>query len=204
MKGVAKTTLMVHLSRLEDPRTGQNTRHKFIEVLFIAVCAVISGCECWTEIEDYGQAKEQWLRGFLDLEGGIPSHDTFRRLFCILDFESFQRVFIDWTQEVKESLGIKKDQICVDGKTLRGSFNRSKSIQALPRVNAWSTGASMSLGQCLQRRNEITAIPELLDLLNLRGCLVSIDAMSDGHCSKGDRKKGGLSLGGERKSERTL
>ena len=164
MKGVAKTTLMVHLSRLEDPRTGQNTRHKFIEVLFIAVCAVISGCECWTEIEDYGQAKEQWLRGFLDLEGGIPSHDTFRRLFCILDFESFQRVFIDWTQEVKESLGIEKDQICVDGKTLRGSFNRSKSIQALPRVNAWSTGASMSLGQCLQRRNEITAIPELLDL----------------------------------------
>jgi len=81
MKGVAKTTLMVHLSRLEDPRTGQNTRHKFIEVLFIAVCAVISGCECWTEIEDYGQAKEQWLRGFLDLEGGIPSHDTLRSLF---------------------------------------------------------------------------------------------------------------------------
>ena len=147
MKGVAKTTLMVHLSRLEDPRTDQNTRHKFIEVLFIAVCAVISGCECWTEIEDYGQAKEQWLRGFLDLEGGIPSHDTFRRLFCILDFESFQRVFIDWTQEVKESLGIEKDQICVDGKTLRGSFNRSKSIQALHMVNAWSTGASMSLGQ---------------------------------------------------------
>ena len=67
--------------QLEDPRTGQNTRHKFIEVLFIAVCAVISGCECWTEIEDYGQAKEQWLRGFLDLEGGIPSHDTLRRLF---------------------------------------------------------------------------------------------------------------------------
>ena len=101
----------------------------------------------WTEIENYGQAKEQWLRGFLDLEGGIPSHDTLRRLFCILDFESFQRVFIDWTQEVKESLGIEKDQICVDGKTLRGSFNRSKSIQALPMVNAWSTGASMSLGQ---------------------------------------------------------
>ena len=97
--------------------------------------------------EDYGQAKEQWLRGFLDLEGGIPSHDTFRRLFCILDFESFQRVFIDWTQEVKESLGIEKDQICVDGKTLRGSFNRSKSIQALPMVNVWSTGVSVSLGQ---------------------------------------------------------
>ena len=127
-----------------------------------------------------------------------------RRFFCILAFQSFQRVFIDWTQEVKESLGIKKDQIYVDGKNLRGSFNRSKSIQVLPVVNAWSTGASMSLGQCLQRRNEITAIPELLDLLDLRGCLVSIDAMSDGHCSKGDGKKGGLSLGGERKSERTL
>jgi len=96
MKDVAKTTLMVHLSRLEDPRTSKNTRRKFIEIIFIAICAVISGCECWNEIEDYGKAKQQWLRSFLSLEGGIPSHDTLRRVFSILDFEKFQGALIEW------------------------------------------------------------------------------------------------------------
>ncbi len=181
MKGSEKTTLMIHLSRLEDPRTGHNTTHKFIEVVFIAVCAVINGCESWIEMEDYGQSRQQWFRGFLSLKGGIPSHDTFRRLLCILDFESFQRVFIDWTQEVKESLGIEKAEICVDGNTLRRSFNRSKSIQALHMVGAWSASASMNLAQVPTQENSNEMIPGLLDLLDLRGCLVSIDAMSDGH-----------------------
>ena len=114
-------------------------------------------------------------QGFFGSRRRYSSYDTLRRLFCILDFESFQRVFIDWTQEVKKSLGIKKDQICVDGKTLGGSFNRSKSIQA-PTEEKWDHGDSWTL-----------------DLLDLRGCLVSINAMSDGHCSKGDRKKGIIS-----------
>jgi predicted transposase YbfD/YdcC len=179
MKEAARPVLLVHLSNLEDPRSGENSRHSFIEVIFIAVCAVISGCECWTEIEDYGHAKKKWLGSFLKLKGGIPSHDTFRRIFCILDFESFQKIFINWAQEVKKSLGIKKDQICVDGKTLCGSFNKSKSVKALHMVNAWSTGAQVNLAQVPthEKSNEITAIPELLDLLDLRGCLVSIDAM---------------------------
>jgi predicted transposase YbfD/YdcC len=179
MKDTPKTRLMIHLSQLEDPRTGDNGRHSFIEVIFIAICAVISGCDHWTEIEDYGHAKKEWLEGFLELKGGIPSHDTFRRIFCILDFKSFQKIFIAWTQEVKKSLGIKKDQICIDGKSLRGSFCKSKSVKALHMVNAWSTAASISLGQVPthEKSNEITAIPDLLELLDLRGSLVSIDAM---------------------------
>lgn len=179
MEETPKTRLMIHLSNLEDPRTGQNTKHNFMEIIFIAICAVISGCEHWTEIEDYAEAKEEWLASFLTLKGGIPSHDTFRRVFCILDFGVFQKIFIQWTQEIKKLLGIKKDQICIDGKTLRGSFNNSKSVKALHMVNAWSTATSMSLGQVPteEKSNEITAIPQLLDLLDLRGSLVSIDAM---------------------------
>ena len=170
---------MIHLNHLEDPRTGKNIKHKFIEIIFIAICAVISGCECWTEIEDYARAKKKWLKTILGLKGGIPSHDTFRRVFCILDFESFQKIFMAWTQEIKTSLGVKDDQICIDGKSLRGSFCKSKAVKALHMVNAWSTGASLSLGQLLteEKSNEITAIPHLLELLDLRGSIVSIDAM---------------------------
>jgi predicted transposase YbfD/YdcC len=179
MEELSTASLIVHLCKLEDPRAGQNCKHDFFEVLFVAVCAVISGCECWTEMEDYADAKKDWLRGFLKLKGGIPSHDTFRRIFCILDFDKFQKIFIEWTHEVKKKLGVKKDQICIDGKSLRSSACESKSIKALHMVNAWSTATSMSLGQMPthEKSNEITAIPQLLDLLNLKGCLVSIDAM---------------------------
>lgn len=179
MEDTSKTQLMFHISNLEDPRTGENCRHKFVEVIFIAVCAVISGCECWTEIEDYAEAKQEWFKLFLSLKGGVPSHDTFRRIFCILDFESFHNVFFSWAAEVKQSLGIKKDQICIDGKTLCGSFSKTKAVRALHMVNAWSTGASLNLAQVptAEKSNEITVIPKLLDLLSLKGCLVSIDAM---------------------------
>ena len=179
MKKTPHPLLMIHLSNLEDPRSGKNSQHNFIEVIFIAVCAVISGCEHWTEIEDYAHVKKRWLKSFLNLSGGVPSHDTFRRIFCILDFRKFQEVFIAWAQEVKIKLNITSDQICVDGKTLRGSFSHSKSIKALHMVNAWSTATAMTLGQepTEEKSNEITAIPQLLDILNLSDCLVSIDAM---------------------------
>ena len=137
------SSLLVHLSKLEDPRTGHNFQHIFVEIVFIVVCAVICGCEHWTEIEDYGLEKESWLRTFLFLKGGIPSHDTFRRIFCILKFEEFQKIFFAWTAEIKKKLNIKEDQICIDGKTLRGSFCKSKAIKALHMVNAWSTATSL-------------------------------------------------------------
>jgi predicted transposase YbfD/YdcC len=173
------TQLLIQLSELKDPRSGQNNRHLFIEVIFIAICAIISGCECWTEIEDYGHAKREWLSTFLKLKGGIPSHDTFRRIFCILDFKNFQIVFINWAEEMRKDLKVKKDQICIDGKTLCGSFNKSKEVKALHMVNAWSTETSISLGQIptAEKSNEITAIPALLELINIKDCLVSIDAM---------------------------
>ena len=188
MEDMPESTLWTHLSVLPDPRTGQNIQHSFIEIIFIAVCAIISGAECWTEMEDYAEAKKDWLSSFLKLPNGILSHDTFRRVFCLLNFESFQKAFINWTEEVRKQLKIEKDQICIDGKTLRGSFNKSKSVKAIHMVNAWSTATSMSLGQIStdKKSNEITAIPLLLDLLNLKGHLVSIDAMG---CQKEIAKK---------------
>ena len=179
MDKASRTDLMFHLSNLDDPRTGENIRHKFIDILFISICAIICGCESWTEFEDYGYAKDEWFSIFLELKNGIPSHDTFRRIFCVLDFTEFQKMFIQWTSEIKRKLKIKEDQICIDGKTLRGSLNEAKSIKAIHMVNAWSTGASISLGQTPteEKSNEITAIPQLLDLLDVSGCLVSIDAM---------------------------
>lgn len=194
MEKTQKHQLFFHLSNLEDPRTGENTRHKFIDILFISVCAIICGCESWTEIEDFALSKNERFASLLELKNGIPSHDTFRRIFCIMDFAKFQKIFIAWTSEVKKKLKIKGDQICVDGKTLRGSFSEANAIKAIHMVNAWSTGASMSLGQMPteEKSNEITAIPQLLDLLNIEDCLVSIDAMGcQTEIAKKIKEKGG-------------
>lgn len=173
-----KNPLLRHLSIIEDPRSGENSRHDFLEILFITVCAVICGCENWSEIEDYAVAKEEWLREFLELKNGIPSHDTFRRVFCILDFNEFQKFFIKWTSEIRKKLNIKDDQICIDGKVLRRCF-KSKASKALYMVSAWSSGALLSLGQMAteEKSKEITAIPELLKILEMKGCLISLDAM---------------------------
>lgn len=170
--------LLFHLSIIEDPRTGENYRHDFLEIIFITVCAVICGCENWSEIEDYAEAKKDWFLQFLELKNGVPSHDTFRRIFCILEFEEFQRFFINWTSEIRKKLNIKNDQICIDGKTLRRCF-KSRASKALHLVSAWSSGTSLSLGQVAteEKSNEITAIPQLLKILEINGCLVSIDAM---------------------------
>lgn len=179
MRQSKKQDLIFHLSQLDDPRSGDNKKYKLIEILFISVCALLCGCESWTEIEDYGRSKREWFSTFLELKNGIPSHDTFRRVFCIMDFIKFQKVFIDWTNEIKKKLKIKNDQICIDGKTLRGSVSEANAVKAIHMINAWSTGASLSLGQIPteEKSNEITAIPPLLDLLNIEGCLISIDAM---------------------------
>jgi predicted transposase YbfD/YdcC len=208
-KTSSKSTLelLFHLSKLEDPRTGQNFQHLFVEIVFITVCAVISGCEHWTEIEDYGLAKESWLRTILILNSGIPSHDTFRRVFCILKFEEFQKIFFSWTEGIKKRLKLKEDQICIDGKTLRGSFCKSKSVKALHMVNAWSTATSLSLGQIAteEKSNEITAIPALLKLIDLQDCLVSIDAMGcQTEIAKGIISKGGNYLLAVKENQKKL
>lgn len=169
--------LVDFLQGLNDPRIDRTKKHDLIDILVIAVCAVICGAKTWTQIEDFGEAKLELFSSFLDLKNGIPSHDTFRRLFMILDSEKFLEIFIKWVSAVTKNTDLK--QICVDGKTLRRSFDKGKKSSAIHMLNAWSTGASLSLGSMMSdgKNNEIKTIPKLLDLLDVKGSLISIDAM---------------------------
>ena len=147
--------------------------------MVIAICGVICGAEGWEDIELFGEAKEEWLRGFLELPHGIPSDDIYRRVFAALDVEEFQNCFMDWIEAVE---GLTKGQVvAVDGKTLRRSHDRATGKKSLQVVSAWASANGLVLGQ---RRvdgesNEITAVPELLDALEIAGCIVTLDAI---HC----------------------
>lgn len=173
-KSIKNSVLIEHLSVIVDPRIDRTKKHHLIDILVIAICAAICGAKTWIDIEDFGKSKESWFKGFLSLSHGIPSHDTFRRLFLLLDPEAF----ISWVQALTKDTNL--EQICVDGKTLLRSFNKAKGISAIHMVNAWSTGASLCLGQLKSegKSNEIETVPKLLDLLNIKGCLVSLDAMN--------------------------
>ena len=162
---------------LEDPRTGHARRHELLDIIVITLCAVICGADNWVEIEEFGKAKEDWFRRFLRLPNGIPSHDTFGRVFSLLDPDQFAACFMDWVRSVRElSQG---EVVAIDGKTLRGCHDRANGRGPLHMVSAWATENRMVLGQtCTSAHsNEITAIPELLRVLELKGCLVTIDAM---------------------------
>jgi predicted transposase YbfD/YdcC len=171
------TVLMDYLAALDDPRIDRTKKHDLIDILVIAICAAICGAKTWVDIEDFGEAKQEWFSTFLNLKHGIPSHDTFRRLFLILNPEKFLEIFMNWVSAITEDTDLK--QICIDGKTLRRSFERGKSQSAIHMVNAWSTGASLCLGQLKSegKSNEIKTIPKLLELLDVEGCIVSTDAM---------------------------
>lgn len=167
--------LSTYFNNLNDPRVRKRCDHFMIDIIVIALCAVICRCDNWQQIEAFGQRREDWFRRFLRLPNGIPSHDTFERLFQRLDPLAFQHQFCQWAQAVGKALGLP--QVAIDGKTVRGS--RNSLGQALHLVSAWATDAHLSLGQVAvdQKSNEITAIPELLALLDVRGALVTIDAM---------------------------
>ena len=169
--------LQVCFEPLRDPRVIGRCDHLLIDILAIALLGVMCGAEDWPEIEEFGACREPWLRGFLKLPGGIPSHDTFRRVFGALDREQFAVCLFQWTQALHESTGGKG--IAIDGKTARRSFNQKSNLSALHLVTAWATESGMTLGQiaCAEKSNEITAIPKLLELLSLKGCTVTIDAM---------------------------
>ena len=177
MNGLKGTTLFAHLSQIEDPRIERTKQHKLIDILVIAVCGTICGAEGFNEIEEFGEAKEEWLKQFLELPNGIPSHDTFRRVFMLIKPEKFQAVFLGWVASVAKTT--KGKIVNVDGKRLRGTKSQEKQNQALCMVSAWAQANRMVLGQvkCEEKSNEITAIPELLRLLELEGCIVTIDAM---------------------------
>lgn len=171
--------LIDFLEAIEDPRIDRKKKHDLIDVLIIAICAAICGAKNWVEIEEFGKAKLSWFSTFLNLKHGIPSHDTFRRVFILLDPDQFREAFISWVKAITKDKDLK--QICIDGKALRRSFERGKANSAVHMVNAWSTGVSLSLGQVKVdgKSNEITAMPKLLELLNVKGHIVSADAI---HC----------------------
>jgi predicted transposase YbfD/YdcC len=152
-------------------------KHKLIDIITIAICAVISGAEGYNEIADWGRAKRRWLKKFLSLSNGIPSHDTFRRVFSLLDPDEFQRSFAAWVSSVNILLDHRV--IAIDGKTLRRSFDPANNKRALHLVSAWACEAKLSLGQVQvdEKSNEITAIPELLRMLELKGAIITLDAM---------------------------
>ena len=160
-----------------DPRIERSKRHKLLDIIAIAICATICGADSWVHIEMFGRSKEEWFRTFLELPGGIPSHDTFGEVFSRLDPEQFQSCFMDWTQEVAQLA--QGEVVAIDGKTVRRSHDRSQGRGAIHLVSAWASSNTMTLGQVKvgDKSNEITAIPRLLELLALQGCVVTIDAM---------------------------
>ncbi len=162
---------------LEDPRVEYLCEHKLLDIIALTICAVVCGANSWTDVAAYGQEKEDWLRTFLELPHGIPSHDTIGNLFARLDPEQFRACFLDWVQAVNE---ITDHQIvAIDGKTLRRSHDKTLGMKAIHMVSAWATDNRLVLGQIKvdDKSNEITAIPALLNMLDLTGCLVTIDAM---------------------------
>jgi predicted transposase YbfD/YdcC len=162
---------------LPDPRVVNRCQHRMLDILAIAILAVLSGADDWTDIEMFAQTREEWLKQFLELPGGIPSHDTFRRVFSLFDRKQFALCLLRWTQALAEASGGKL--IAIDGKTLRRSQRKKAELAALHLVTAWSSENGLTLAQVAveDKSNEITAIPELLRLLNLKGCTVTIDAM---------------------------
>lgn len=162
---------------LEDPRVMGRCSYPLIEVITIAICGVLAGSEGWTDIETFGKSKEAWLKELLELENGIPSHDTFGDVFAMIDGDTFQRCFIRWVERV---FTVTEGQVvAIDGKTVRRSYSEGGKQGAIHMIRAWASENGITLGQRKvdEKSNEITAIPELLDLLNMTGCIVTIDAM---------------------------
>ena len=170
--------------KLKDPRRTHRRLHLLQDIIVIALCAVIAGAQDWQEIETFGRKRRDWLKRFLKLPNGIPSHDTLERVFDRIKPQAFHACFGEWVRAIQEALTIK--HIAIDGKTLRGSG--SAKLGPLHLVSAWATAQRLSLGQVAvdEKSNEITAIPELLELLDLKGALVTIDAMG---CQKAIAQK---------------
>jgi len=177
LKQLKSRTLFERVGEIKDPRVERTKLHSLKDILVIAVCGTICGANNWEDIAEFGRSKREWFASFLELENGIPSHDTFRRVFILLDNSELKRLFVDWISSIGE---LSKGTIVnIDGKNLRGSKEAVKGKNALNVVSAWASEQSVVLGQvsCQEKSNEITAIPELLKILNLAGCIVTIDAM---------------------------
>jgi len=173
----APSGLLRYFSELEDPRMNRTRRHLLTDILTISICAFICGANGWTQVEEFGRAKLKWFRTFLLLPKGIPSHDTFGRVFAKLDPTAFEACFRRWIEALAEKTNGRL--IAVDGKTLRHSFDHANQKAAIHMVSAWSEANHLVLGQVAteEKSNEITAIPKLLKLLDIQDAVISIDAM---------------------------
>lgn len=172
-----KCSILNHYQFLPDPRIGKNIMYELLDIIGLTICAVISSADTWNEIEQYGHLHFNWLSSFLSLNNGIPSHDTIRRIFSIIDPDDFEKCFLNWIHSIRKLT--KGEIIAVDGKTLRHSFDTKSSKKAIHMISAWASINNIVLGQrkTYEKSNEITAIPELLSILAIKNCIITIDAM---------------------------
>lgn len=175
MQNHPKLSLIEHFKDLPDPRVNRTKDHDLIDLLVIAVCTLLCAGESFNDMEDFGHAKHDWFKTFLTLRNGIPSHDTFNRLFAALDPKQFLDCFLRWTQSLRQA--VRQEIVALDGKALRRALNGDQSVKYI--VSAWAESNGLVLGQLkvADKSNEITALPELLRVLELTGCIVTVDAM---------------------------
>jgi predicted transposase YbfD/YdcC len=173
--------ILTRFENLTDPRIERCKQHLLLDMVTIGLCAAICGADSWVDVEKFGRAKQGWFERFLELPNGIPTHDTFGRVFARLDTGEFLTCLQNWLRSLH--LSLKEQGIAIDGKTMRGSFDAASGKSALHVVSAWASGLRLSLGQVAvdDKSNEITAVPKLLELLELTGAVVTLDAM---HCQK--------------------
>lgn len=171
-------SLLEYFADLPEPRIDRCKKHALIDIIAIAILASICGAEHFTEMEEFGIRKEAWLKTFLELKNGIPTHDTFARVFAALKPSAFQECFVRWVQSV--ATATEGEVVAIDGKTARRSHNKGAGVGALHLVSAWATRNRLVLGQIKvdEKSNEITAVPELLRLLEIKGCIVTVDALN--------------------------
>ena len=177
MEESRSAALLEHFGELADPRIDRHKEHKLIDILVIAICAILCEANDWVAVETLGKAKRAGFARFLDLAHRIPSHATFGRVFAVLAPEALPACFLSWLQAVAQVTA--GQVVAIDGKTLRHSYDRRSAKAAIPMVSAWATHNRIVLGQLKteEKSNEITAIPELLNVLDVSGCIVTIDAM---------------------------
>ena len=171
------SSLLKHFETLEDPRVSYLVEHRLLDIVALTICAVVCGAEGWEDIEAYGRSKLEWLKTFLELPNGIPSHDTVSRVFARLEPSKLQDCFVSWVKAIAQLS--EGEVIAIDGKSVRHSYDKGKGKGAIHMVSAWASENRLALGQVkvADKSNEITAIPQLLDILDIQGCIVTIDAM---------------------------
>ena len=194
---VSLDEVVVHFAELEDPRSPVNQLHPFVSVVVIALMAVLAGANGPTAIARWAAVKEEFLLDVLDLPNGIPRKDVFRRVLMALKPNAFQACFVNWLQSLRARAaartGVEQPVLAVDGKTARRSHDRSQGLGALHSVSIWASEFGLSLGQvaCAEKSNEITAIPELLRLVDIKGAIITIDAMGTQKAIAAEIVKGG-------------